>query len=71
MTVIKESEELLTLVVSWASFMVSTVKKLNSKNSANGLLYLAQQSEFAVILKEVLMLALDENRESPPQDPML
>jgi hypothetical protein len=71
MTAIRESEELLTLVVSWTSFMVSTVKKLNSKNSANGLLYLAQQGEFAVILKEVLMLALDENRESLPQDPML
>jgi hypothetical protein len=41
MQVIRMSEELLTLVVSWTAFMVSTVKKLNSKGSGNGLLYLA------------------------------
>lgn len=61
--VIRESEEMLTLVVSWTTFLCSTVKNLNSKNSTIGLKYLAQQSEFAVILKQVLMLALDENRE--------
>ena len=69
--VIRDSEELLTLVVSWTTFLVSTVKKLNSKNSANGLLYLAQQSEFALILKEILMLALDENKAASAHDPML
>jgi hypothetical protein len=61
MRVIRETEEQLTLVLSWTSFLQSTVKKLNSKNSVDGLLYLAKQDEFSTILKQILMLALDEN----------
>jgi hypothetical protein len=60
---IRECEEQLNLIVSWTSFLCSTVKKLNSKNSAEGLLYLSSQPDFAIILKQVLMLALDENKE--------
>lgn len=59
--IIREAEEQLNLVLSWTSFLQSTVKKLNSKNSVDGLLYLCRQHEFAKILKQVLMLAIDEN----------